>query len=82
MSFLPQVTLGVFNTAREAAQQYDRALIVEKGIRNKRDIPLTNFSLLDYLSDIWQFKDILTVRRVHLHLCMKFCNTKCNLEAK
>ena len=52
-----QVSFGVHDTEEEAARQYDRALIIEKGERAK-----TNFPIADYLREVEYYEAILTKR--------------------
>ena len=44
-------------TEEEAARQYDRALIIEKGLSAK-----TNFPMTDYQQELKRYQDYLTSR--------------------
>eukprot|EP00951_Prasinocladus_malaysianus_P011915 scaffold88320_cov43-Prasinocladus_malaysianus.AAC.2 len=52
------VSFGVHDSEEEAARQYDRALIIEKGERAK-----TNFPLTDYVVEVEEYENFL----VHRH---------------
>lgn len=39
----PQVSFGIFETEEEAARQYDRALILEKGRPAKSNFPISDY---------------------------------------
>lgn len=52
-----QVSVGVHETEEEAARQYDRALIVEKGRSAK-----TNFPMSEYDQEMRRYNEYLTVK--------------------
>ena len=52
--FLSQVSFGIHETEEQAARQYDRALIVEKGRSAK-----TNFPLSDYEKEMTEYEELL-----------------------
>lgn len=52
-----QVSFGVFESEEEAARQYDRALILEKG-RNAK----TNFPLRDYEAEVEEYVDYMIAK--------------------
>lgn len=49
-----QVSFGHYDTEEEAARQYDRALIIEKGRGAK-----SNFPLADYEQEMAAFKELV-----------------------
>ena len=52
-----QVSFGNHRTEEDAARQYDRALVIEKGRSAK-----TNFPLADYEREVSAFQDLLKKR--------------------
>ena len=54
---LVQVSFGIHDTEEEAARQYDRALIIEKGRAAK-----TNFPLAIYDDEVAAFETFVTRR--------------------
>lgn len=56
------VSLGVFTTQDEAGRQYDRALVIQKGFGKRNDLPVTNFSLLDYVREMMEYRELLQNR--------------------
>jgi hypothetical protein len=66
---LCQVSFGNHETEEEAARQYDRALVVEKGRGAKTNFPLTN-----YEREVEQYICLLTQRWVHCTPCLCSCH--------
>lgn len=56
------VSLGVFSTQDQAGRQYDRALVIQKGFGKRNDLPVTNFSLLDYVKEMMAYRQLLQRR--------------------
>lgn len=54
-----KVSFGIFETEEQAARQYDRALVIEKGRSAK-----TNFPLCHYEAEVEQYKAMLRDRQV------------------
>lgn len=52
-----QVSFGVHDTEEEAARQYDRGMIIEKGTAAK-----TNFPLRDYMAEVRRYESFLETR--------------------
>ncbi len=52
-----QVSFGIFDLEADAARQYDRALILEKGRSAK-----TNFPLRDYQREVAEYEAYVLVR--------------------
>lgn len=51
------MSFGIFETEEQAARQYDRALVIEKGRAAK-----TNFPLADYEREIEEYQVLLVER--------------------
>lgn len=56
-----QVSFGIFDTEDEAARQYDRALVLEKGRTAK-----TNFPIRDYEAEVAAYEAYVIERWVCL----------------
>jgi hypothetical protein len=56
-----QVSFGIFDTEPEAAKQYDRALILEKGRSAK-----TNFPIRDYEQEVAEYEAFVFAKWVSL----------------